>query len=93
MAEFKDQEYMDAIRRSGATPEMLARMLGKFAVLMTVEEVRAQVAVMEAKRAAVVDENARSFAEMVAPLDAEIEKMRVQLRELEAQAAVTIAPD
>lgn len=92
MAEYKDEEYMAAIRRSGATPEMLERMLGKFAVLMTVEEKRAELAVLDAKRAAIVDENARSFAEAVSPLDAEREKLRAQLAELEAQAAMVIAP-
>jgi hypothetical protein len=89
---YKDQEYMDAIRRSGASPALLETMLTKFVVLMGVEEARAQIRQLSDERAKIVDENSSAFAAAMAPYDEKIAMLQAQLVEMEKQAALVIAP-
>jgi hypothetical protein len=89
---YKDEEYIEAIRRSGVTPQALEMVLGQFMVLMEMEQFNAKIINMEAERQLIVDEWSKTFSEKVGPLDTDLQSLKTQLETMRKQAAVIIAP-
>jgi len=82
-----NDEILDAIRESGITKEQLAGMLTKNAILVKVEEKRAELARTSGARDAFMETFNKAFAEQVAPFNADVERLQAELDELQKLAA------